>query len=308
MPSLTGKRILVTGASGFIGSWLCLKLEQEDAEVHGLSRGKPDHDIPYSRWWQCDMADLEKLRHVYNEIRPHFIFHLASHVLGSRQLDVVVSTLQNNLVSTVNLLTLAAQSGCERIILTGSLEEPEWDKVPEVPSSPYAAAKFSASAYARLFRHLYEVPVVTARVFMVYGPRQKDLSKLIPYSTLCLLRGEPPKVTSGTRPVDWVYVEDVVDGFVALSKTPDLEGATIDIGSGAVMTVRAVVELLCEVMESSARPVFGAVADRPMETVRKARAEDTYSRIGWRAKTSPETGLRKTIEWYRKLSETRHDV
>ena len=172
------------------------------------------------------------MRSLFRNIRPDIIFHLASHVKGAPNLEHVLPTFHSNLQSTVNLLTLAAEKGCRRMVLTGSLAEPEPENGELFPSAPYAAAKWASSGYARMFHALYQLPVVIARVFMVYGPAQQDLTKLIPYVTLSLLRGETPKITSGGRLVDWIYVSDVVDGFVALGQAPGIDGATLDLGFG----------------------------------------------------------------------------
>ncbi len=295
---LKNKRVLVTGSSGFIGSHLCERLASSGADVHGVSRTEGFSEF-MSRWWQQDLMDPTAVKGLLSQVRPHFIFHLASHVTGSRDAKEVLPTFRNNFMSTVHLLTASADVGCERIVLIGSLEEPEPGEAPVVPSSPYAAAKFAASAYGRMFHALYRVPVAIARLFMVYGPRQRDLSKLVPYATLSLLRRQPPKLGSGLRPVDWIYVEDVVDGLIALAAAKDVDGATVDIGSGKLVTVREVVELLSRLVAPSMKPEFGALAERPMEQVRVANAAETQARIGWKAETSLETGLSKTIEWCR---------
>jgi nucleoside-diphosphate-sugar epimerase len=297
---LKNKRVLVTGSSGFIGSHLCERLSSSGAEVHGVSRSKGFSEF-LSRWWQHDLMDAAAVKGLVSEIRPHFIFHLASHVTGSRDAKEVLPTFRSNFMSTVHLLAASAEVGCERIVLSGSLEEPEPGETPVVPSSPYAAAKFASSAYGRMFHALYRVPVAIARIFMVYGPRQKDLRKLVPYAALSLLRREPPKLGSGLRPVDWIYVEDVADGLISLAVAKDVDGATVDIGSGKLVTIREVVELLSRLVDSGAKPEFGALAERPMEQVRVANAAETEARIGWKAESSLETGLKKTIEWCRTL-------
>ncbi len=84
-----------------------------------------------------------------------------------------------------------------------------------VPGSPYAAAKTAVASYGRMFHALYGLPIVHLRVFMVYGPGPQDITKLVPYVTGCLLRGEPPRLSSGTREIDWIYIDDVVEAFVA---------------------------------------------------------------------------------------------
>src|SRR5713101_6598411 len=280
--SLDGQRILITGARGFIGSHLCLRLCQEGADVHAVYRSRRPADLGDQRWWQADLADLEEVKKIVGKVQPEVIFHLASHVKGAPGLEHVLPTFQSNLQSTVNLLTLAAEMGCRRMVITGSLAEPEVENGELFPSAPYAAAKWASSGYARMFHALYKLPVVIARVFMVYGPAQQDLTKLIPYVTLSLLRGEKPKISSGGRPVDWIYVSDVIDGFMALGQASGIDGGTFDLGSGTLVSIRELVEQLAVMVEPRAKVEFGALADRPLEPTRLAKVAETFARIGWK--------------------------
>jgi len=296
---LKNKKILVTGASGFIGSHLCNRLLEFDVELHGVSRNKQEGRASYIRWWEGDLSNFELASEILTNIKPDFVFHLASHVVGARELSNVIPTFHSNLASTVNLLSVSTEIGCKRIILIGSLEEPEESDIPAIPSSPYAAAKWSSRGYARMFHALYETPVTCARLFMVYGPGQQDLRKLIPYVTLSLLRKEAPKLTSGQRQVDWIYVGDVVDGLLAVAQAPNIEGQTVDIGSGSLASVADVVQHLVEIVDPGVKPLFGTVADRPMEQVRVADVSATFARIGWKASIPLRKGLQRTVAWYR---------
>jgi nucleoside-diphosphate-sugar epimerase len=296
---LAGRRILVTGASGFIGSCLCRRLLQNGAALHGVSRKKQTNDTNSMTWWQGDLSEISAVRNIIGEIKPDIVFHLASHVVGARELDVVLPTFYSNLATTINLLTVASEIGCDRIVLVGSLEEPDETDIIATPCSPYAAAKWACSGYARMFHALYETPVSIARLFMVYGPGQQDLKKLIPYVILSLLRGEAPELTTGQRQVDWIYVDDVVDGLLAMALAEDTGGQSIEIGSGAVVSIAEVVRQLVEILDPTIEPLFGAIPDRPMEQIRAARIDYTYDMIGWRASTSLQEGLRYTVDWYR---------
>lgn len=299
LSQLTGQKLLVTGANGFIGSHLCRTLLDRGAEVHGISRraqGGSGGDI---RWWRGDLAQVSGIRNLVATIKPDIIFHLAGHVAGSRDLRLVWPTFESNLVSTVNLLTIASEIGCRRIILAGSLEEPESDSGETVPCSPYAAAKAASSSYARMFYTLYQTPVVMARLFMVYGPGQQDVSKLIPYVTLSLLNKQFPKLGSGQRLIDWVYVDDVVEGLIAAAHTPNIEGRTIDLGSGTLVSIRTIVQQLSDRIDPQIELLWGAFPDRPMEQTRVANISRTYDTIGWKPKTSLATGLERTVDWYR---------
>ena len=299
-----GLRVLVTGASGFIGSHLCARLVELGADVHGVSRA-PRNDSSVSQWWQVTLDNEIATRSLVETVEPAIIFHLASFVSGSRAIEHVMPALRSNLLSTVNLLGSVTETGCPRIVLTGSLEETEGDSTTAVPVSPYAAAKSAASTYAGMFHALYNTPVVTARLFMVYGPDQKDHKKLVPYVTLSLLRGEMPRLMSGMREVDWIYVDDVVDAYLALAVKPGIEGNTIDVGSGELTSVRDVVMALVDILGQDVKPAFGSVNDRSMERVRVADIEHAYEIAGWRPSTNLSEGLAKTVDWYCKYASAR---
>jgi len=294
--SYAGQRVLVTGASGFIGTALVTRLISDGAEVHAVSR----HAQPASadlRWWQADLADAEATRRLVASMNPDVVFHLASYVAGGRDLALVSTTLHSNLLSTVNLLTSLVEHGCSSVVLAGSMEEPL--EGADTPGSPYAAAKWASSGYARMFHALYALPVATARIFMTYGPGQSDRTKLIPYVTEQLLRGEEPRLTSGDRLVDWIYVDDVAEGVLSIGLHPEAAGETIDLGSGQLTSIRGVVEHLVRVANPEVTPQFGAIPARPMEHSRVADVHASDDLIGWRPTTSLEEGLARTVDWYR---------
>jgi UDP-glucose 4-epimerase len=297
--AFTGKSILVTGATGFIGTALCRQLSAQGATLHGISRQpSPDNGVLVN-WRQGDLADERLVQTVLAEAKPELLFHLGSHVAGSRDVELVLPTFQSNLHSTVNLLTAATRVGCRRVILAGSMEEPENDADSAVPCSPYAAAKWASNGYARMFRELYGLPVITARIFMVYGPGQKDLNKLIPYVILSLLRGEVPKLTSGHRQIDWIYVDDVVQGLIAMAGAAGFNGDRIDLGSGNLATIQTVVKKLVEIVDPSIIPQFGSLPERPLEQSRIARVFESAASIGWTPAISLDEGLVRTVSWYR---------
>jgi UDP-glucose 4-epimerase len=305
LPSLAGRRVLVTGGAGFVGSHLCRMCQEAGAQVEAVGRSAPSSASVGLHWTHADLANLDAARQVVTSVRPEIVFHLAGHPHATRSLDAVAPTLASNLLTTVHLLTALAEwqevGGGElrRVILTGSLEEPTPGGGEATPSSPYAAGKYAAGCYARMFHHLYGTPVAVARTFMVYGPGQRDLKKLAPYVTTSLLRGEEARVSSGTRRVDWVYVEDVALGFLAAAAAPGLDGQTFDLGTGVATPVRTVAETIARIIGRPDRLTMGAVPDRPMEQERVADVERTFSLTGWRAAVPLEEGLQRTVEWYR---------
>jgi nucleoside-diphosphate-sugar epimerase len=298
MSAFPGRKILITGATGFIGSHLGERLCANGAEVHAVFRDEFSQGIDRARWWRADLADFDAVERLLNEVKPEVIFHLASHVSGNREPSLVIPTFRSNLASTVNLLVGARKIGCSRFILTGSLEEPNFSDAQDIACSPYAMAKWAGSAYARMFHELYQLPVVIVRLFMVYGPAQRDLSKLIPYVILSLLKGEAPKLASGSRDVDWIYIEDVVDALIAAAQAENVEGCTTDVGSGVLVPIRAVVERLVALINPKIEPLFGTLPDRAREPIRTADIAASRVVLGWQPRTSLAEGLQRTVEWY----------
>src|SRR5215472_201456 len=174
-----GATALVTGGAGFIGERLCDLLRASGWNVHSVSRRTAQASA--HRHWRLDLTDSAATQALLRESRPDFVFHLASHVWGAPDLAHVLPTFHSNLHTTVNLLHAIAQTRCKRFVTTGSLVEPTVRTGGDVPSSPYAASKWASSDYVRMFHALYHLPAVIARVFMVYGPGQRDHTKLIPY-------------------------------------------------------------------------------------------------------------------------------
>jgi UDP-glucose 4-epimerase len=291
------QKVLVTGGSGFLGSHLCRRLVECGAEVHATSRVERAQGEQGPRWRQADLADIGVARRLLSEVQPDIVYHLAGSVTAVPGEEFVLPTFHSLLTSTVNLLAAVTEIGCRRLILCGSLNEPQAQRGEVIPSSPYAAAKWAASGYGRMFQALYGTPTVILRTYMTYGPGQ-DRKKLIPATIGSLLKGVPPQLASGLWQADWIYVDDVIEGFLAAAQRPNLEGWTLDLGSGQLRTVRSIVEQIVTTMRSSVQPQLGVLPDRPFAPQCVANTEESLEKLGWQASTTFETGLLRTVEWY----------
>lgn len=295
------QRVLVTGASGFLGSALCPRLAAAGYEVHAVSRSDHPNRPGALNWWRCDLRDRDAVSRLLGEARPEIVFHLAGRTAAARELTLVPETFLDNLATSVNVLTAAATiEGC-RVVLAGSLEEPAPEEAQPLPSSPYAVSKWAASTYGRMFHALFGVPVTCARIFMVYGPGQRERWKLVPSVTISLLRGEAPRLSSGTRAIDWIYIDDVVDGLMAIARVPAAAGRTVDLGTGSLTTIRDIVRILAELVGGGIEPVFGALPERPHEQQRVANAAESVRLLGWKPATSLRQGLESTVTWCRRV-------
>lgn len=300
LSTLSNSKVLVTGASGFIGAAVCRFLQSLGSDVVAVGgRTLPAIEAPVTTL-KLDLTDPQATTTAFLDHRPDYVIHLAGCVTGKREPEFVLPTLHGNLLGAVNVFSAAMAAGVTKTVTAGSLEEPESADAKAVPASPYAASKWAASGYARMFHALYSQAVVTARIFMVYGPDQKDLKKLVPYVCASAINGEAPKLMSGERPVDWVYVDDVAEGLARLLISGPDDGTHVDLGTGRLVTTGDVARRICEYAGGDVVPDIGAVADRQMEQVRKADPDETQRLTGWKPVVSLEDGIQKTFDWYRK--------
>jgi len=296
--ALRGRRVLVTGATGFIGHALCDALVALGADVHALARS-PAPQIDGINRWTVDVRDAARLEAACTAIEPQYVFHLAAQVSARQEIEQVRPMLEHNLLGTVNLLLglVSERWKCARVVLAGSAEEPTAEPRRAVVASPYTAAKAAASLYARLFQRVYHLPLVVVRPMLTYGPRQES-TKLIPYTILKLLRGEAPALSSGSRLCDFVFVSDVVRGLLRAALEPGLEGQTLDLGSGLPRSIRAAVQRIAQLMGSAVPVQFGAIPDRLAERPLLADLQTTRRLLQWEPQWTLEQGLEETIAWY----------
>jgi nucleoside-diphosphate-sugar epimerase len=293
-------KVLITGASGFLGGHLAERLALAGARLHLVSRSPSPGRLP-GRWHQQDLSDAEGTEALVRRIEPELIFHLTSESRGGAELDNVLPTFRNDLTCAVNCLVAAARVRCRRTIIIGSLEEP--DRRLGIASgacaslTPYAVSKYATHVYADFFSVAYGLPLVMVILFMTYGPRQKPF-KVIPYTILTLLAGGQPRLSSGKRLVDWIYIDDVIDCLAAAGTVPDVEGKTVEVGSSELVSIASMANLIASLIPGSKEILFGAEPDRGHDRVADITMAAKY--LGWRPRTPLRQGLEATIDWYRR--------
>jgi nucleoside-diphosphate-sugar epimerase len=300
----------VTGARGFIGRHLLGHLVDVGADVHAVARpGRAPADarrggspgLQHISWHEADLTDPDQIEGAIRSSDPEVVFHLASTVTGRRSVDVVGAMLENNTRAAVNVMTAAHRLENRRVVLAGSVEEP---RAEEAPCSPYAAAKGAATACARLFHRQWDLPVTVLRPAMVYGPSQPDETKLLPYVIGSMLDGRRPRLSSGARPIDWVYIDDVCRAFLLAAVHPAAPGLVADIGSGTATTIAETVQMVAALTGYSGLIGLGDLRDRAIDVAHIADNTSARDVLGWRPRTSFARGLTETVHWHR----TRRDA
>lgn len=296
LDSLRDKRVLVVGASGFLGAHLVRGLASHGAEVTGVSRSGLWNGAPVEglQVRACDASDTAAVDALFEAVRPEIVYHLTSDSRGGPDISLVPDSIRNDVLATANVVCAAARAKASRVVITGSLEEPRGDATTVIPASPYAAGKWAACGYARMIAALSDLPLTTLRLMMTYGPGQKEF-KVVPYTIRSLLAGEPAKLASGARRLDWIYVGDVTEAFLRAGVTTERDMTPIDIGTGQAISLRELLETVGDIIGRPDLLSFGDRADRPMEREEAAQIEAAQRRLGWRPTTSLREGLSRTI-------------
>jgi nucleoside-diphosphate-sugar epimerase len=289
---LARAKILVVGASGFLGRPLVRRLVNLDAEVTAVSRNPPA-EADHTKWIAGDASDAAQMARLFERTRPDIVYILTSDSRGGPDLDFVQTGIRNDVVATINILVEATKHKCRHVVLTGSLDEPDGTAGSATPCTPYGAAKWVIGGYARMFMRLYGTPISILRPMMTYGPGQKNY-KVIPSVIQALLQDQPARLGSGKRLVDWVYIDDVVEAFVRTAACTALN-ETIDLGSGTLVSVRDCALLIGGFIGRSHLLEFDPARDRPYEEVKAADTHPAAERLGWRATTALSDGLKRTI-------------
>lgn len=310
------ERVLVTGASGFVGSHVARRFLRDGAEVHAVVRPasrlwRLGDDAPAIRLHQADLTDAASLARVLRAARPDVICHLATASLYQGQ-DVPMSEAASvNLLGTAALLDAAEAVGYRAFINTGSSSEygPKQAPMTETdrcePANTYAIAKCAATQVARLAAARHGRPVVTLRLFSPFGPLD-DERRLIPYLVSQALGHDPIHLTAPDAVRDFVFIDDVVEAYVACARRPEpLRGQALNVGSGQQATVREIAEAVVALAESRSRITTGAAAaPRPWESpVWQADITAIRETVGWAPRCSLRDGLARTIAWARQQTE-----
>jgi nucleoside-diphosphate-sugar epimerase len=307
---MAGKRVLLTGAAGFVGAVLCRKLLVQGFEVHVLLRN-PNQSwrlvevLPDLHVHQIDIRDEGGLIRAVRDIRPEIIYHLATFGAYPYQTDAD-AIVQTNILGTWNLLKALSDVDYEVFVNTGSSSEygfkqyamRETDLLE--PNSYYSAAKCAQSLLCQHVARAERRPITTFRLFSVYGPYEEP-ARLIPTLIRKCLAGEPLDLVPPETARDFVFVDDVVDAYLRTEALAKLSGEIINIGTGIQHTVHDIVDMILAETGAKVECRWGAIEPRIWDASTWV-ADCTKSKrlLDWRAATRIEQGLKATVEWAKK--------
>ena len=319
--SWDGTTALVTGAQGFLGSWLAQRLLDEGATVV-VPRRDSDPETRFEREGiaarctivQADLLDMQDLLRILNEHDVSAVFHLAAQTIVGTANRSPLSTFESNIRGTYNLLEACRATGVvgdpvKRVVVAssdkayGSHDGAYREDTPLRPTYPYDVSKAAADMIARSYAATYGLPVAVTRLANIYGGGDVNWSRIVPDTARALVRGDRPIIRSdGTPERDYLYVEDAVDAYLTIAESLDREelgGRAWNAGWGQPVPVLTVVERLIAASGRELEPDIQGEGT-PHGEIDSQHLDSTAMReeLGWTPRVQLDEGLERAWRWY----------
>lgn len=310
------RNVLVTGCTGFLGSYLTKKLVSMGANVTGLVR---DH-VPGSNLYYKDspkinivsgsLEDIHVIERAIGEYEIETVFHLAAQAIVGIANRNPLSTFETNIKGTWNILEACRRSPTIKNIVIASSDKaygeqeilPYNENMPLKGSHPYDVSKSCADLIAQAYHNTYKLPVCITRCGNLYGGGDLNFNRIIPQTIKSVLQGEAPVIRSdGSFVRDYLYVEDAVSGYITLAeKMEELElyGEAFNFSNEIQLTVLELVNRILDIMDSKLEPV---ILNQGSNEIKRQflSAEKAKRVLGWKHEFGIDEGLKRTVEWYR---------
>lgn len=314
------KRVLVTGCTGFLGSWLTAVLLDLEADITGIIRDNVSQSLLFRsgnhrriNTVRGDMSSYEELERTIAEYQSEIIFHLASQTLVGVANRAPLSTLETNIRGTYLLLEAARNNASvSGIVLASSLKVygdqptlPYTEETPLLGFYPYDVSKSCADIIAQSYAKTYKMPIIITRCANLYGGGDLNWDRIIPGTIRSVLQGEQPIIRSdGTFKRDYLYVQDAINGYLMAAeqaKNPEKHGEAYNFGMSGPVTALEVVKSVISVSDyPETEPIILNEVKHEIQDqyLTSCKAEQE---LGWKPQYTLKSGLAETFAWYREF-------
>lgn len=308
-------KILVTGATGFIGSHLTRRLIYEGHDVGIIQRSESNIKRIEDVYSQLDvsftdLSDTVMVEFAVRKFKPDIIFHLAAYYVVEHRISDIPILYNTNVLGLINLLDAALNNGVKLFVNASTSFVYDGDRHSHMnikPANLYAVTKLQSEQACDYYSKL-GMPCVTFRQFPAYG-EMDNVRKFIPFVIKSAIDGSMTelKTSPGHQRWDYIYIEDIVDAYMSLIPIPkefSYSHEIFDIGTGDAPELRNIITTILSILDSKMKPIWGAILYRKNEVFYTcADTEYIERKLHWKAKTNLYDGLKKTIEWHKKYLE-----
>ncbi|MFH1565957.1 MAG: NAD-dependent epimerase/dehydratase family protein [bacterium] len=307
MKKLAGKKVLITGANGFIGFYLVQRFLKMGAIVYPVV-GPGLNTLEVSNV-EIDITDFRSVKKYFASVKPEIVYHLGAYVNLTRDFEVGLQCIDINIKGTLNVLEAAYLANVKHFVffstqeVYGNSKAPYLENCNMFPPSPYAISKLAGENFCKYYGEAQNLDWTVFRLSTAYGFGQAD-SRFIPTIMQNAIKGEDILLNSGKKKRDYVYIEDVIDCVVSFVCTENTVNQIFNVGGGVSYSLEQLVEKITRLTNSKSKIIFNAFPDRVGEAdnmlsdISKAK-----KLLSWKPNYSLDAGLKKTIEFYKKISK-----
>ncbi len=308
---LKNKRVLITGAAGFVGLNLARRLVSLQYQVYIIIRKTTNQwrlkdVLSKVNVYYLDLTEKDKLEKLVNKIKPEIIFHLAAAGAFGGVESPRKELIDSNMLGTINLIDACSSIDYRCFVNTGSSSEYGSKNIPMAendicqPTNLYGITKLAGSLYSQLVGNTQKKPIITFRLFSPFGPYD-DKNRLITYAINSALNNKDLNLANPKGVRDYIYIDDVVDLYLkAIQRADKAKGEIFNIGVGAQRTVSEIVRKIIKLSNSKSKINWGVQSSRPWDNkIWEADMKKTSQFFSWQPRYSIDEGLKKTVEWFK---------